>query len=215
MPTRWLKRLLSVVVVLAFVGLAVPVYMDYKTADYIVFNPSEASTSTVAMVLGASVIQGEPSPVLRERALGALELYRTGKVQKILVTGDDSVAGFDEVTPVREMLQAEGVLAEDIFLDHAGFDTYSSMYRARDVFEIKDVVVVTQAFHLPRAVFLARTLGLEAYGLAVPERGDPLTNDLREWGASHKAMFDLLMIRVPTYLGPHYPITGNGQETWK
>ena len=215
MQRRSLTALLFVLGLFGVVALTVPMYMDYKTADYIVLESAAAPTSTVALVLGASVVRGEPSPVLRERALGALELYRTGKVQKILVSGDDSVAGFDEVTPVREMLQAEGVQAEDIFLDHAGFDTYSSMYRARDVFEIKDAIIVTQYFHLPRAVFLARTLGLEAHGLAVPERGDPLTNDLREWGASHKAVFDLLTTRVPTYLGPHYPIGGDGQETWE
>ncbi len=201
----------------ALLGLsfAVPWYMEREAAPYIYQTVEEAPTSTVAIVLGASVVHGEPSPVLRERALGALALYRAHKVSKILVSGDDSVEGFDEVTPVRELLQEEGVADQDIFLDHAGFDTYSSMYRAREVFEVRDAVIVTQAFHLPRAVFLARTLGLTAAGLAVPERGDPLDNHVREWGASIKAVLDITLTRAPKYLGPQFPITGEGQETWE
>jgi SanA protein len=169
----------------------------------------------VAIVLGASVVRGEPSPVLRERALAALELYRAGKVSKILVSGDDSVEGFDEVSPVRRLLQEEGVRDEDIFLDHAGFDTYSSMYRARDIFLVTDAVVVTQAFHLPRAVFIARRLGLEARGLVAPADVGLVDRYLREWGASLKAAVEITVARVPKYLGPQFPITGDVQETWE
>jgi SanA protein len=198
-------------------GLVVvtPLYIDRATEPHIFYTAEAAPTSTVALVLGASVVSGEPSPALRERALGALALYRAGKVEKILVSGDDSVEGFDEVSPVRRLLQEEGVEDSDIFLDHAGFDTYSSMYRARDVFAVHDAIIVTQGFHVPRAVFLAHQLGLEAAGLAVAERGDPVTNQIREWGASVKAMIDLTITRVPKYLGPQFPIVGDGQETWE
>lgn len=196
------------------VALAVPAYIENQTEAYIFDTVEVAPTSSVAMVLGASVVRGKPSPVLRERALGALALYRAGKVEKILVSGDDSVEGFDEVSPVRRLLQEEGVPDEDIFLDHAGFDTYSSMYRAREVFAVSDLIIVTQAFHLPRAVYLAHSLGLKATGLAVTERVS-IENQIREWGASVKAMIDLTITRAPKYLGEQFPITGDGQETWE
>ena len=197
------------------VSLVVPVYINQATQSYIFENISDVPSSTVAIVLGASVVRGEPSPVLRERALMALELYRMGKVQKILVSGDDSVEGFDEVGPVRRLLAEKGVLGEDIFLDHAGFDTYSSMYRAREVFLAQDVVIVTQAFHLPRAVFIARRLGLQAQGVVASSNGNLVDRYLREWGASLKAALEVSIARVPEYLGPQFPITGDGQETWE
>jgi len=211
------KAIYLVFVFGALVGasLVVPVYIHQATGAYIFDSVSEVPTSTVAIVLGASVVRGQPSPVLRERALAALELYRAGKVAKILVSGDDSVEGFDEVSPVRRLLQGEGVRDEDIFLDHAGFDTYSSMYRARDIFLVTDALIVTQAFHLPRAVFLARQLGLEASGVVASTSGNLVDRYLREWGASLKAAVELTIARVPKYLGPQFPITGDGQDTWE
>ncbi|MDP4020979.1 MAG: ElyC/SanA/YdcF family protein [Candidatus Adlerbacteria bacterium] len=212
---KWVSYLLFALGALVGASLVVPVYINQATQSYTFESISDVSSSTVAMVLGASVVRGEPSPVLRERALRALELYRTGKVQKILVSGDDSVAGFDEVSPVRRLLVEEGIPAEDIFLDHAGFDTYSSMYRAREVFLVTDVIIVTQAFHLPRAVFIARRLGLEAQGVVASTGGSLIDRYLREWGASLKAALELTIARVPKYLGPQFPITGDGQETWE
>jgi len=116
---------------------------------------------------------------------------------------------------VRRLLAEKGVLGEDIFLDHAGFDTYSSMYRAREVFLAQDVVIVTQAFHLPRAVFIARRLGLQAQGVVASSNGNLVDRYLREWGASLKAALEVSIARVPEYLGPQFPITGDGQETWE
>lgn len=212
---RFLHALLFIAGGVAGIAFVVPLYIDRTTEPYIFSAAAETPTSTVAMVLGASVVRGEPSPILQERAEAALALYEAGKVQKILVTGDDSVEGFDEVSPVRRYFESEGVPPENIFLDHAGFDTYSSMYRARDTFLVRDVVIVTQAFHLPRAVFLARNLGLQAYGLEASPRSATLYNYVREIPASFKAAFDLMFKRVPKYLGEQFPITGDGQETWE
>jgi len=195
--------------------LAVPLYVDRSTDPYLFETVAAVPTSTVAIVLGASVVRGEPSPILQERADVALKLYKAGKVKKILVSGDDSVEGFDEVSPVRHYFEGEGVSSEDIFLDHAGFDTYSSMYRARDIFSVRDAIIVTQAFHLPRAVFLARNLGLQAYGVEASQRGRAIYNYMREVPASLKAAFDLMFERVPKYLGKQFPITGDGTETWE
>jgi SanA protein len=210
---RW--YLLFAAGVAAGVVVTVPPYIDYATHDYILSSIEDAPTSTVAVVLGASVIRGEPSPALQERAEAAFDLYISGKVQKVLVSGDDSVPGFDEVTPVRKYLVEAGVAPEDIFLDHAGFDTYSTMYRAKEVFGVQDAIIVTQAFHMPRSVFIARTLGIDAYGIVAEERGDPIYNYSREWLASVKAAGDLLFKRVPLQVGESYPLTGNGQDTWE
>ncbi len=212
---RVLYILLFVAGAAAGIVLTVPFYIDRSTDPYIFASVNEAPTSTVAIVLGASVVRGQPSPILQERAEAALELYRAGKVQKILVTGDDSVEGFDEVSPVRRYFESEGVPGANIFLDHAGFDTYSSMYRARDIFLVRDAVIVTQAFHLPRAVFLARSLGINASGVTADQQGGALYNYVREVPASFKAVSNLMFKRVPKYLGEQFPITGDGQETWE
>jgi len=166
------------------------------------------------MVLGASVVRGAPSPILRARADAAIALYKAEKVQKILVTGDNGALSHDEVTPVRKYLLDAGIPAGDIFLDHAGFDTYSSMYRARDVFAVDSMIIVTQDFHLPRAVFLARHLGLTAYGFVADGGEGKVYSYLREVPASVKALGNLLVGRVPKYLGDTIPITGDGSTTW-
>jgi SanA protein len=136
-------------------------------------------------------------------------------VLKILVTGDNSEVSHNEVNPVGKYMVARGVPKEDIFLDHAGFDTYSSMYRARDVFGVVDVVIVSQPFHLSRAVLIARELGLEAHGIAAGSGVDLPYNTLREIPATFKALIDLAFARVPKYLGPMHPILGDGTDTWE
>ncbi len=135
-------------------------------------------------------------------------------MSKILVTGDNGALSHDEVTPVRKYLLDAGIPAEDIFLDHAGFDTYSSMYRARAVFGAQTITITTQDFHLPRALWIARHLGLTAYGLAAPGGEISLYDHVREIPASLKALWDVLTYRVPKYLGPAIPLSGDGQTTW-
>ena len=180
------------------------------------YTLGDVPTTQAALVLGASVTSaGVLSAVLQERADVAVYLYKAHKVEKILVTGDDSTLTYNEVYPTGLYLQAAGIPQKDIFLDYAGFDTYSSMYRARDVFQVSSLVVVSQRFHLPRALFIARALGLVAYGV---DAGAPselyFANSLREILASVKAVGDVLLGRVPKYLGMQFPITGSGAPTW-
>ena len=169
-----------------------------------------------ALVLGASVSSsGALSPVLQERAATAVALYRAGKVQRILVTGDNSTLQYNEVYPVGKYLLAQGVPQRDIFLDYAGFDTYSSMYRARYVFGVTSMIVPTQHFHLPRALFVARTLGIEAYGVDVARPHETYTlNALRELPATAKAVVDVLRGRLPIYMGSKVSVFGDGTTTW-
>src|SRR3989344_8529049 len=126
---------LGLVVLLGILALAmvVPIVMRTLVDRYITTTIDSVPQTEVALVLGASVYRGRPSPILAERADTAIALYREGKVGKILVTGDNGALSYDEVTPVRKYLLDAGIAPQDIFLDHAGFDTYSSMYRAREV----------------------------------------------------------------------------------
>ena len=166
------------------------------------------------MILGAAILKnGDLSPVLKDRADAAISLYQAHKVVKILVTGNDASADYNEVTPVRKYLIKNDVPSQAIFLDHAGFDTYSSMYRARDVFEVKSMIIVSQSFHLPRALFIARQLGIEAYGLNADNGNYSIYNYFREIPADVKAYFNLILNRQPKFLGVTIPITGTGEDT--
>lgn len=213
MRARYIPYAVIILLVGALFVVSVPVVMRFAMQPYIYASVQTVPRTGVAIVLGASVYRGMPSPVLERRAAKAVELYRAGKVSKILVTGDNGALSHDEVTPVRKYLLEVGIPPEDIFLDHAGFDTYSSMYRARDVFMAESATVVTQDFHLPRSVYIARSLGLDAYGLIAS--GDGSEKDYaREVPASTKAMLDLFIRRVPKYLGEAIPLTGDGTTTW-
>lgn len=184
-----------------------------KSRGYIYGEVEKLPQAQVAVILGAAILRsGDLSPVLRHRADMAIQIYTAGKVDKILVTGDNSTLAHNEVNPVRKYLLKNNIPEEDVFLDHAGFDTYSSMYRARDVFKAEKIIVVSQGFHLPRAVYIARMLGVDAYGMKADNGTYLFKNDIRELGADVKAVFNLLFHRLPKYLGDEIPITGDGSE---
>lgn len=175
-------------------------------------EPVQYSPATTAILLGASVYSsGQLSPLLEERAETALELYRSGKVRKILVTGDNSTPMYNEVLPTREYLLKADVPAEDIFVDFAGFNTYDSVYRAREIFGVDQAFVVSQGFHLPRAVFAARKIGLNAYGVPAGEGRYLVKNNIREVFAIAKTFFEVVLGLDPHFLGPNIPIEGDGR----
>jgi len=206
----------ALIFVLTIIALAmmVPIVMRTLVDRYITTTVDSVPRTEVALVLGASVYRGKPSPVLAERADVAVALYRANKVSKILVTGDNGALSYDEVTPVRKYLLGAGIPSQDIFLDHAGFDTYSSMYRAREVFLARSLTIVTQDFHLPRALWIARRLGLDAYGIVAAGGENSPSDYIREIPAAIKALLNVLTDRQPKYLGPTIPLSGNGEATW-
>jgi vancomycin permeability regulator SanA len=180
------------------------------------FDASAAETADCALVLGARVYEnGDVSQVLEDRLQTALDLYRAGKVSRILVSGDHHKDGYDEVNAMRRWLEARGVPPGDVFLDHAGLDTYSSMARAREVFRARRVIVVTQRFHLPRALYIARALGLEADGAPADRRvyRGAIWFELREIASRTRAVVDVTTHRTPRHLGPSIPISGDGLAT--
>jgi SanA protein len=170
--------------------------------------------TVTAVLLGASVYSsGKLSPVLKERVDAAIELYKSGAVQKILVTGDNKTPTYNEVIPVRDYLLNRDIPAEHVFTDFAGFNTYDSLYRADEVFGVTKALIVTQRFHLPRAIFIARSVGLEAYGVPASAGNTQFRNYIREVLAIVKTFFEVTLHRVPHFLGPKIPITGDGRES--
>jgi vancomycin permeability regulator SanA len=169
-----------------------------------------------ALVLGAGLRDdGTPSDVLRDRLDEALDLYRTGRVRRIIVSGDHHKPTYDEPNAMRVYLEASGVPPQAVFLDHAGLDTYSSMWRARHVFGASRIVVVTQRFHLARAVWCARALGMEAEGSAADRhlyRGIAWLQ-MREVMSRTKAFVDVTVHRAPRHDGPPVDLSGDGRVT--
>jgi SanA protein len=171
-----------------------------------------------ALVLGAQVKpDGTPSAMLADRIEAAAELYRAGKVEKVLLSGDHGRWTYDEVGTMRRELLARGIPAGDIFTDHAGFDTWDSAQRARRVFGVESAIVVTQEFHLARALYAAHRAGLDATGYAADRRsyGRVMGRlQVREALARVKVVADAVTGADPRFLGPRLPIGGDGRSTW-
>jgi len=170
-----------------------------------------------AIVLGASVYaDGNLSTMLRDRVEGALQLYERKKVQRILLSGDNATSQYNEPKAMRKYLVERGVPKEHIYMDFAGFDTFDSMYRAKAIFEVDNAIVVTQGFHLPRAIYIAEKLGLNYYGYLADQRiyEHIKSNKQRELLANVKAYLELIFEQKPTFLGKRIPITGPPQETF-
>lgn len=189
-----------------------------NTSSSFVFEANEniASKQTV-LILGARVYNdGRMSDILKDRVLTALELYNTKKVEKFLVSGDHGRIGYDEVNTIKAYLLENGVKPEDIFLDHAGFDTYDSIYRAKEIFQVKSLIIVTQRFHLPRAVYIAKSLHVDAIGVIADRHIYIMENynQLRESLARVKAFVDVTIHSKPKFLGKPIPITGDSKLSW-
>jgi len=217
---RFLKRAVLFVGLLVFMGMAIvfgaQIYVKQTAKAYILAEGTEAPVCDAIMVLGAMVYNsGKPSPILADRLDYAYELYRLGKAKKILVSGDHGQRNYDEVKAMKEYLLAKGVPREDIFMDHAGFNTYDSMYRAKAVFCVKSLLICTQEFHIDRSVYIARKLGLEAYGYPSENKNNYNMEWLnnREFLARIKAVVDVTVKREPKFLGELIPIHGNGIVT--
>ncbi len=163
---------------------------------------SDMPERAVVIVPGAAVLRsGALSAVFLDRASAAVALYRAGKAEAILVSGDNSTIEHNEVDPARTYLMGQGIPEDDIYLDHAGFDTYSTMYRAREIFGVSSAVVATQTFHLPRALFLARSMGIDAVGYRADNVHLLARNEVRESLARVKAVWDVAVHRDPKFLG--------------
>lgn len=168
------------------------------------------------LVLGCGVLaDGTPTVMLSDRIDEGVELYRLGAGKKLLMSGDHGTEEYDEVAAMKQRALEKGVPEEDIFKDHAGFSTYESLYRAKVVFGADKVVIVTQKYHLYRALYIAKSLGLDAVGVASDPREyrGELYRQVREYVARVKDSGMCLFKPLPTYLGELIPISGDGRLT--
>jgi SanA protein len=178
---------------------------------------ADAPRAQVAIVPGALVqADGRMSLMLADRVRRAAELWHAGKVEKVLVSGDHHTWAYDEPDTMRKALIREGVPSRDVFEDHAGFDTWATMVRARGVFGVRRAVIVTQGFHMPRALYLADAAGIEATGLTAdlhPYGVQGVKSDVREVLSRVKAIADTAL-DTPAVGGPPIPIDGDGRSSW-
>ncbi|MCX7614629.1 MAG: YdcF family protein [Clostridiales bacterium] len=211
-------KLIIFLCVFGLIGiLMINLYIIQSTQKYILSEKTMSDSDfDCALVLGARVYSsGKLSPMLEDRVLTGIELYQNGTVPKLLLSGDHGRKNYDEVNAMKRYALDKKIPQQDIFMDHAGFSTYESMYRARDVFQVKRTIIVTQKFHLNRAIFIARALGINTYGIAADKREyqNQWYNELRESLARVKDFINVFIRPKPTYLGDVIPISKNGLLT--
>ena len=168
------------------------------------------------LVLGAGLRDdGTPNLVLRKRLDRAVELYAQGVSDRILMTGDHGRKDYNEVRAMKQYAMDHGVPEEAIFMDHAGFSTYDSMYRAKEIFGVRKMVIVTQEYHLYRSLYIAEELGMEVYGVSSDYHTyrNQTAKDAREVLARCKDWAKVMFRLKPTYLGDPIPISGSGDAT--
>ncbi len=214
---QFAKICLVLILIIGCVVVTLDTYVKRVGSEY-VSNQNDVPGTNAILILGAYVLpNGTVSSMLNDRLTVGYELYKQGKAQKIIVSGDHGNKNYDEVNAMKSFLMDKGVPSQDVFMDHAGFSTYESVYRARDIFEVEKLIIVTQNYHLMRAVFIARELGLEAYGVASDRHdyGPAMTKyQMREIAARNK---DFLLAKVfkpePTFLGETIPVFSDGRVT--
>ncbi len=216
---KMFKKLIIAVICIGIVCsaavLGINFYVVKSSEKYILDMDNAGEGYDCVLVLGCGVWGDRPSHMLEDRLLVGIELCKKGASDKLLMSGDHGREEYDEVNVMKKFATDRGLASEDVFMDHAGFSTYESMYRARDIFKAKKVLIVTQEYHLYRAIFIARKLGLDAYGVTSDLRdyGGQIFRDIREILARNKDLVYTILQPEPTYLGEAIPVQGNGNAT--
>lgn len=209
--------LVSAAVLLAAAVLVPNFIVVNKTKSNIVSLEEAAKLSDIdcAVILGAGVRDGKPTPMLKDRLLTGIELYKSGAAKKLIMSGDHGSKDYDEVNIMKSFAVENGVPDSDIFMDHAGFSTYETVYRAKEIFEADNIIIVSQEYHLYRALYIAEKLDVKAAGVSADLRAykGQIKRDLREILARDKDFFNCIIKPEPTYLGDKIPVSGNGNLT--
>ena len=213
-----LISIIALCVALVIYLFSVNAYVKNSTKDMIISSGEAAELSDVSciVVLGCQVYEdGTPSGILNDRLTRAIELYKIGAAPKIIMSGDHGQLEYDEVNAMKQVAIDAGVPSEDIFMDHAGFSTYETMYRAKEIFGADKIIVVTQEYHLYRALYIADKLGIEAFGVSsdYTTHSGQTKRELREILARNKDFMTSIFKPEPTYLGEAIPVSGNGDVT--
>ncbi|MDL2289615.1 YdcF family protein [Clostridia bacterium OttesenSCG-928-F22] len=213
---KWIKRIVFVVIAVGVLLVGISFFVKWNgDASIIAAEDTQGKAPQAVIVLGAGVKNGVMGLILKDRMSTGLELLERYPDAKLLCSGDHGREGYDEVGTMMVFAVDNGVEEERIFLDHAGFSTYETMKRAKEIFGIERAIIVTQEFHLSRAVYIANHVGIEAYGVKADkhEYPDMLKYNVREMLARAKDFFSCLFQVPPTYLGESIPISGSGVVT--
>lgn len=221
-PKRILFKLLIILLIISTAGiitiLSINSHVKLAARSSIIPTDEASDLENVdcIVVLGCLVRDdGSLSTMLSDRLNRGIDLYFKGAAPKILMSGDHGQANYDEVNAMKKYAIESGVPSEDVFMDHAGFSTYESIYRAKEIFGADKIIIVTQEYHLYRALYIADKLGIEAYGVSSDYReytGQSI-RDFREILARCKDFGTSILKPKPTYLGEAIPISGNGDIT--
>lgn len=210
--------LLGLAILSAAVVFSLNAMVKSSTKDNILSVEDAAALENVdcILVLGCGIHDdGSPSAMLHDRLRRGVELYEAGAAPKLLMSGDHGRKGYDEVDTMKSFAVEAGIPAQDVFMDHAGFSTYESMVRAKEIFQAEKIIIVTQEYHLYRSIYIAEQLGLEAYGVSSNYRRYRNQDKMntREVLARVKDVFSCIFWPEPTYLGETIPVWGDGNLT--
>ncbi len=221
-PEKLIKIFLAFIVVIAAAVLGINGFVKMTAGKRITvieqLQEGQGGENQIdaVLVLGAQVRpDGSLSKMLKERLDTGISIYKSGITDRMIMSGDHGRDDYDEVNAMKSYAIEQGVPSECIFMDHAGFSTYESMYRAKEIFEAENLIVVTQKYHMYRALYDAKALGIEAKGVTCDTRvysGDKYRK-LREAAARIKDVGYTIAKPKPTYLGDVIPVTGNGNVT--
>lgn len=212
-----LKYSVILIAILIIVVILVNAYVCLSVKDLIYDKESYNDLDNIdaIVVLGAGIRNNKPSPLLKDRLDKAIELYNLGLSPKIIMSGDHGRKKYDEVSVMKNYAIENGVPSEDIFMDHAGFSTYESIYRARDIFKVKKIVIVTQKYHIYRSLYIAKKLGVTAYGIPAEKvkYNGRIYREIREVLARNKDVLQCIFKPKPTYLGEEISLDQSGDIT--
>lgn len=212
-----IKYIIIIITIIIIIILSINTYVKISTKKQIIENNNFANLKDIdaILVLGAGINGTKPSHMLEDRLLKAIELYKNNISSKIIMSGDHGKTDYDEVNIMKNYAIEKGIPSEDIFMDHAGFSSYESVYRAKEIFKAKKVVIVTQKYHLYRALYIANQLGIEAYGVGADPRQyvGATYREVREILARNKDFIKGIFKPEPTFLGESIPVSGNGDIT--
>ncbi len=216
-----MKKIIIIFVTTILLGILLVIginfYVVFSTKNQIIENIENINLQDIdcILILGAGIWEDKPSHMLEDRLLEGISLYKNGISSKIIMSGDHGREEYDEVNIMKKFAIEKGVPSNDIFMDHAGFATYDSIYRAKEIFKSKKILIVTQEYHLHRALYIANSLGLEAYGVPSNPRkyGGQFFREIREILARNKDFVKCIFKPEPTYLGESIPVSGNGDIT--
>ena len=206
-----LLKILIILAILGLIGLVASRLVTAASARGRIYPAAQVPIRRVAIVFGAGLWRdGSPTPVLIDRVTAAADLYKAGKVEKLLMSGDNRFVNYNEPEAMRKLALALGVPDSAIVLDYAGRRTYDTCYRARDIFMVEQVILVTQAFHMPRALYECNRLGVDSVGvtsdLRVYRKSSVISWYLRETLATAGALWDINIAHPTPVLGKQEPI---------